>query len=666
MANFLRSGGSGIILTGVTGGDGVGIDLSFAGDINGDGLDDLIVGSLATVNGFADVGRSYVVFGSSDPIAGSIDLATLDGSNGFSVSGIGAGDFTGRAVSGIGDINGDGFDDIAVGGFRADPAGMVDAGEAYVVFGGLGGFPADVDLASLNGINGFRLPGLNAGDKTGVGVDDIGDLNNDGIADFAIGSSGFNGSAGRLYVVYGTTAGFSASFDLSSLDGMNGFVIDGINAGDELAVDDAFGGIGDFNGDGFDDFAVSARSADPGGVPQAGETYIVFGSSVGFSASFDLTTIDGTNGVVLEGIDAEDFAGNKVSAAGDINNDGLDDLLISAGGADPAGAFAGGESYVVYGSSAGFPPSLSLANLDGTNGFTISGIVAGDRLASSLTSAGDVNADGVEDFLISAEQADPSGKPNAGETYLIFGSEDGFGASLDLTTLDGTNGFVFDGTVAGDHAGGAVSGAGDLNGDGADDIAIGAPLGRESGTSAGDAYVVFGGVTRLTLLDAADGTRDGRIALENVGLDIGGNFGTEGMDSLKGTSGDDTIYGLGGDDNVRGRDGNDVLFGGLGDDDLKGENGNDELIGGAGDDVLRGGKGTDTFVFGDSVSDGISDFDVIRDYKIGEDSIRFEGTSIAQFETIGSGILLTLNGDDADQLLVRHIDSIADLDIIVL
>ena len=197
----------------------------------------------------------------------NIDLSSLNGTNGFKISGEGGGGYSGRSVASAGDMNGDGFSDLVI----AAPEG--DA--AYVVFGAASGIPANLDLSSLDGHNGFKLNGVYS--LAGASVASAGDVNGDGLDDLVVGA----GSLGD-YVVFGKTSGFSATFDLSSLDGANGFKINGIPGRGGVAS------AGDVNGDGFDDLVIGAAYSSVNGY-HAGSAYVVFSQGAGFSATFDLS-----------------------------------------------------------------------------------------------------------------------------------------------------------------------------------------------------------------------------------------------------------------------------------------------------------------------------------------------------------------------------------------
>jgi len=451
------NGGDGFVLNGANGGDRFGKSISTAGDVNGDGLDDILISAQgADPFGSNLAGETYVIFGQSSPFSSSVDLFdpltrlwTLNSSDGFLMRGVDAFDSSGSSVSSAGDVNGDEIDDIIVSATGAAPGGVLGAGETYVVFGrntaSDGAFPSSFNFAQLDAASGITLSGENLNDLAGATVSTAGDFNNDGIGDFLISSanadpSGLNG-AGKTYVIFGRNyvdGPFPAEIQLATLDGTDGFVLNGIDEGDRSAAGPG-SSAGDFNGDDISDIIISAPSANPDGVIDAGETYVVFGRDTAVGGNFDA--------------------------------------------------------------------SISLANLDGTNGFVLNGIDGGDRSGSSVSSAGDVNGDGIADILILA----------SGEIYLVFGmnseTDGNFAASINLETLDGTNGFVLE--ISGSSFNTSVSSAGDVNGDGLDDILIGnSGIDVDGLEAAGQVYVVFGGETVLAEFDGADGSADGRIELD--------------------------------------------------------------------------------------------------------------------------------------------------------
>ena len=519
---------------------------SSAGDVNGDGYDDLIIGARRADPGGNDEGETYVVYGgaSAPGTAGVLELSALDGTNGFTFNGIDADDFSGRSVSSAGDVNGDGYDDLIIGAWQADPNGS-RSGETYVVYGGASapGTAGVLDLSMLDGSNGFILNGIDRADTSGVSVSSAGDVNGDGYDDLIIGArqadpNGF--MSGETYVVYGEASapGTGGVLELSTLDGTNGFTLNGTDADDYSGT--SVSSAGDVNGDGYDDLIIGANATYTG---VGGKTYVVYGgaSAPGTRGVLELSALDGTNGFTLNGIDEYDDSGYSVSSAGDVNGDGYDDLIIGAYGAN--NSF--GETYVVYGgaSAPGTAGVLELSTLDGTNGFTLNGIDSGDRSGRSVSSAGDVNGDGYDDLIIGARRADPNENRDSGETYVVYGgaSAPGTAGVLDLSMLDGSNGFILNGIDASDYSSDSVSSAGDVNGDGYDDLIIGARSADPHGGNSGETYVVYGGKTgtESPLLVTAQGTAAADNFTGNGGADSFTDIATG--DVVRGGPGNDSI-----------------------------------------------------------------------------------------------------------------------------
>ena len=229
------------------------------------------------------------------------------------------------------------------------------------------------------------------------------------------------------------------------MDGTRGFVMLGFESFSGAAA----AGVGDVNADGFADAIVGSPF---GHIAESGESFVVFGSASGIPATLPLDSLDGTNGFELHGIGVKDFSGGSVSSAGDVNGDGIDDIFIGAHNADFGEVQGVGEAYIVFGSSTGFPVTLELSSLDGTDGFTIYGTDSQDNCGFSVSRAGDVNGDQIDDILLSAHRADPGGRDEAGESYVVFGSAQPFPAAIFVSDLDGTNGFTMNGVDAGDHS----------------------------------------------------------------------------------------------------------------------------------------------------------------------------------------------------------------------
>ena len=565
-----------------------------AGDVNRDGYADFIIG--APRDGSDGAGAGFLVFGKATGWAPSLNLGALTGNDGVRLNGAFGDCFGGNPVAAAGDVNGDGYADVIIGAPYGGPDG---AGAGYVVYGKASGWTSSLDLGGLPGTEGFRLDGVSAGDFAGCSVALAGDVNADGIADLLIGAPSASpdgrSNAGAGYVVFGKAGGWSAAIDLAGLNGDTGFRLDGIginsSAGNTIAA------AGDVNGDGIADLIIGAMGADPSGRNAAGSSYVVFGKASGWTATLDLGLLNGSNGFRLDGAAAFDNSGSSVASAGDVNGDGYADLIIGTGVAC---------SYLVFGKATGWSATIDLGTLNSTEGVRLNApsncVVA--------AAAGDVNGDGLGDLIIGAQWAGP-----AGNSYLVYGKTGPWSASLDLTALNGSDGFRLNGSGDGENTGSSVASAGDVNGDGFADLVIGAPgLSPECVSYAGASYVVFGGVTG---------------AVSYVGTDrpdnlTGGAFG----DSLLGGAGDDLLRGNDGNDVLDGGDGNDSLLGGAGNDTLYGGQGRDTLDGGAGDDSLTadgdystliGGAGNDRLI-ADGGSVGMGDHNTL-DGGEGDDSL---------------------------------------------
>ena len=203
--------------------DLAGVSVSNAGDVNGDGFDDVIVGAPYNDGGTANSGRAYIIFGGPGG-SDTIDLGNLDGTDGFFVQGAASADHAGIVVSAAGDINGDGFDDVIVGALSGGGFYYGGTPRAYVVFGEQD--PDSIDLSALSPSDGFVINGTATYYGGAFSVSDAGDVNGDGFDDIIIGSPNDNGYAGSAYVIFGKAGGFG-KIDLPTLPSNDGFRITG-------------------------------------------------------------------------------------------------------------------------------------------------------------------------------------------------------------------------------------------------------------------------------------------------------------------------------------------------------------------------------------------------------------------------------------------------------
>jgi Ca2+-binding RTX toxin-like protein len=647
---------------GAAGGAVFGEHTAAAGDVNGDGFDDIVVAT--TGNG------AFVVFGR----AGTGNANVSDPSfGGFAITG---GDFsTGTYVSGAGDLNGDGLADILVG----TPA----ASRAWVIYGKTTATP--VDLSNL-GAGGYMLQG-DPGDGAGRWVSTAGDMNGDGLRELVIGAftAGYSfNSAGSVYIVFGH--GGTSTVDLAAL-GSGGWRIDGAAA--NHSIGDQVAGGPDVNGDGIPDVAVGDSQTNFGGN-SAGSVYVVFGKSS--TTNVALASL-GSGGYRIDGQRASDQLPRSLAISPDMNGDALGEVVMGtdfADNPDPNTDSSSGSVWVTFGKSS--TSSVSLASL-GTGGFRVDGQGPGDSLGREMGLAGDVNSDGLPDLAIGALFANNNGRTHSGSVFVVYGR-----SATTTTDTDalGSQGFRIDGALADDSLGRGASGAGDFNGDGRDDVVGGAEFADNNGTSSGSAYLVLGfGVPAVTYpasvsgtvgqalspvpptavkrtgvasfaiapelpaglsFDGATGAISGTptaaspdtaytvtmtdlagsaTATVNVKVDAAAGsppvvqppptsaagtcktarsgtaradklLGTAGSDLIRGGRGNDRISGLAGDDCLFGQAGADTLSGGAGKDKLDGGTGNDKLNGGKGKDTLIGGRGNDTINARDGVRETIN------------------------------------------------------------
>jgi hypothetical protein len=335
-----------------------------------------------------------------------------------------------------------------------------------------------VDLALDERV--VKANGENANDLAGASVSGGCDVDGSGGDDAVVGafSADNNGrsNSGSVYVVFGKRN--VEDVDLANL-GNRGFRIDGAAAGDSLGFSVAC--AGDVNGDRTADLIVGAFGADNNG-PESGSAYVVFGKES--AENVDLANL-GNGGFRIDGAAEGDRAGSAVSAAGDTNRDGVDDVIVGANAADNNGD-ASGSAYVVFGKKNDARNNVNLANL-GNRGFRIDGAAAGDRAGFAVGAGRDVNEDGYPDVIVGAYLADNNGRENSGSAYVVFGKESA--ENVDLTNL-GKRGFRIDGAAAGDRTGISVDGTGDVNGGNIGDVVVGADQSINGGPGA--AFVVFG------------------------------------------------------------------------------------------------------------------------------------------------------------------------------
>jgi hypothetical protein len=461
--------------------------LSVSGDFNGDGFDDVAIGApwedVASVD---DAGAVHVLYGGNGALSAAGNQLWNQGSAGIN-SVPHTGEHFGHDLA-VGDFDGDGFDDLAVGVRNEAVDGIEQAGAVNVIYGSANGLTAAGDqhwTRSSGGVNGLPFAEASFGGALATG-----DFDGDGFDDLAVGSpddrSGGIDDAGAVNVIYGRASGLNASGD--QLWSQNSSGIDSVPHFNER-----FGfslSTGDYNGDGRDDLAVGSEDM-VGAVVNAGSVNVIYGSAAGLTNVGDQLWNQAVSGV--SGVPGVEDSFSRSLATGDFNGDNFDDLAIGVEFGEVGSDEDAGEVNILYGSAA----KIQIANQQLFTRDSLGGTsVAEENFGSSLA-AGDFDGDGRDDLAIGASDATIGGVVSTGYVQIVYGTMSGLSAAGTQFMHQNTSG-VLDSNEEDDGFGAALV-SGDYNNDGRFDLAIGVP-GQDVGgvNAAGQLAILLGSVTGIT------------------------------------------------------------------------------------------------------------------------------------------------------------------------